>query len=294
MKLGYPCINRQIGCTPSSTFRLKNYSTERMIETISANLVCLQKTLEFNVANGLYFFRISSDTVPFASHVICEFNWSDYFKTELQAIGHYIKSHDIRISMHPDQFVIINALNDKIVTQSINELLYHCTLLNTMQLDKSAKIQIHVGGAYGDKDAAIKRFIERYHVLPASIKERLVVENDDKIFNLQDCLIIHQQTDIPIIFDNLHHECNNQGEDLVVAFELAEKTWQVSDGNMMVDYSSQAPDAITGKHTESINLEHFAQYLRATLEFDFDIMLEIKNKEKSALQALAILKQIRD
>lgn len=80
MKIGYPCINTSIGCTANSTFRLKNYSEENMVEKINNNLDCLEKILNYNVEKGFLFFRISSDLVPFASHPICTFNWRGYFK----------------------------------------------------------------------------------------------------------------------------------------------------------------------------------------------------------------------
>ncbi|MDW7988457.1 MAG: UV DNA damage repair endonuclease UvsE, partial [candidate division WOR-3 bacterium] len=81
MKVGYPCINRTLGCTTNTTFRLASYSEKNLIEKVLDNLNCLKKILEFNVKNGLLFFRISSDLVPFASHPVCTFNWQRYFQT---------------------------------------------------------------------------------------------------------------------------------------------------------------------------------------------------------------------
>lgn len=293
MKIGYPCINRSIGCTANSSFRLKSYSEQRLIDTIQNNIQCLQKILEFNVKHGLYFFRISSDIIPFASHPICTFDWVTYFKEDFEKLGHYIKQHDMRISMHPDQFVLINAPRQEIVQKSIKDLAWHCALLDAMKLDTTAKVQIHVGGIYGDKVQAIKTFIHNYKNLPDLIKRRLVIENDDRLFNLADCLLIHNEVGIPIIFDNLHHECLNQGETLLEAIEQAARTWQSKDGILMADYSSQARDERIGKHTESIDEQHFAEYLTATKTLDFDIMLEIKDKEPSALKAIKLIQQIR-
>ena len=144
--------------------------------------------------------------VPFASHPVCTFKWQDRFKSGFQDIGRYIKEKDIRISMHPDQFVLINSPNEKIVQNGIRELNYHCQVLDIMGLDAVAKVQIHVGGVYGDKQAAIDRFIKNYKKLPEWIRKRLVIENDDKSYSLKDCLAISEQVGIPILFDSFHHE----------------------------------------------------------------------------------------
>jgi len=289
MKIGYPCINRSIGCTANSTFRLASYSKERLISTVEHNLSCLKKILEFNVKHNLLFFRISSDLVPFASHPVCTYPWQDHFKDDFRNIGNYIKKHKLRISMHPDQFVLINAKDKEIIRKSISELDYHCNILNLMHIDKTAKVQIHVGGVYNDKPNSIKRFIENYISLPKKIKDRLCIENDHKLYSFKDCYDIHKITKIPIIFDTFHHECLNNNEPLLKSMTLASKTWKPKDGLLMVDYSSQKPDSRIGTHVEHINLPKFKKFIGLTKNLNFDIMLEIKDKEKSALEAVRLI-----
>lgn len=293
MKTGYPCINQGIGCTANTTFRLSNYSEDNLIKKVSNNLDCLEKILKYNIENNLLFFRISSDLVPFASHPICKFNWKKYFKKRLQNIGKLIKNHSIRISMHPDQFVLINALKKEIVSKSVSELKWHCELLDLMGLDESAKVQIHVGGLYGDKKSAINRFVENFKKLPIVIKKRLVIENDDRLFSLQDCLFISKKIKIPIIFDSFHHQCLNNSETVQQALKLASLTWKQKDGIAMIDYSSQESNSRKGKHIKHIDLDDFKNFINLTKEIDFDIMLEIKDKEQSALEAVKIIQDLR-
>jgi UV DNA damage endonuclease len=145
MKIGYPCINWTIGCTSGSTFRLKSYSESRLKETIKNNLDCLLKILQFNSEHGIFFFRITSDLIPFASHPINTFNWKGYFACEFQEIGDFIKKKGIRISMHPDQFTLINSVREDVFERSVKELEYHASILDLLLLDSAAKIQIHVG-----------------------------------------------------------------------------------------------------------------------------------------------------
>ncbi len=293
MKVGYPCISRSIGCTANSNFKLASYSEERLIKTAKNNLECLAKILRYNVENDLLFFRISSDLVPFASHPVCKFDWMNHYKLQFKEIGEYIKKKDIRISMHPGQFVLINSIKEKVVQRSIKELDYHCKILDAMGLDITSKIQIHVGGVYGDKPKAIERFAERYESLSESIKKRLVIENDDRLFSLKDCLYINQLTGIPFVFDSFHHECLNSGESVRDAIMKAQTAWKDKDGSLMVDYSSQKEGERRGKHATTIDLSLFKKFIDETKGLEFDIMLEIKDKEKSALKAIKLLKEMK-
>lgn len=287
MKIGYPCLNRTIGCKADRTFRLKSYSEERLIETVANNLACLEEILGHNVAMRVLFFRITSDLAPFASHPVCRFDWQGHFREQFARLGAFIREHDIRISMHPDQFTLINSLDEAIFERSRRELLYHARVLDAMGLDRTAKIQIHVGGVYGDKEASIARFVERYRMLKPEIVDRLVVENDEKCYSLQDCLAIHRRTGAPILFDAFHHSILNHGEDLPACLEMVAPTWDSRDGIPMVDYSIQAWDKPAGSHAESIDIEDFRSFLVRSRPFDFDVMLEIKDKEASAMKAAA-------
>jgi UV DNA damage endonuclease len=292
MKIGYPCINTSLPGTCSATFRLASFTGERLIQTVTNNLANLRQILEYNVSHELRFFRMGSGLVPFASHPVNTLPWQAHFQHSWQQIGHYIKAHDLRISMHPDQFVVLNSPSPRIVENSIRELAYQASIMDLMGLDASAKLQIHGGGVYGDKPAARRRFIQTYTLLPENIRARLVIENDDRLYSLQDCLAIHEETGIPILFDNFHHECLNTGEPMAEALQLAARTWQPQDGVMMMDYSSQAPGERKGKHAQSIRLELFREFLSHLNGLDVDIMLEIKDKEASARQAVLLLKEL--
>ncbi|MEI6614298.1 MAG: UV DNA damage repair endonuclease UvsE [Chrysiogenales bacterium] len=293
MKIGYPCLNRSIGCTPSHTFRLASYSPERLIEMVQQNLHCLMRILEYNRENGLLFFRITSDLVPFASHPVCTVPWPETFASEFSAIGAVIRRNSMRISMHPDQFTLINSPNQDIFRRSGAELAYHAQILDLLGLDRTAKIQIHGGGVYGDKTTSLDRFCRRFELLGEKIRRRLVVENDDRQYSVANCLQISRRTGIPVLIDSFHHQLNRNGEDMATALGMAATTWGKNDGLPMVDYSSQKKDARNGSHTESIDLTNFAEFMAASDGLDFDIMLEIKDKEKSALRVRRFLAKIK-
>jgi UV DNA damage endonuclease len=190
--------------------------------------------------------------------------------------------------MHPDQFTLINSIKDEIFERSKKELQCHAEILDLMKLDTSAKIQIHIGGAYDDKKLSIERFITRFNRLPSSVVRRLVIENDDKLYDVNDCLKVSEEIQIPVLFDVFHHKLNNStGQTIKELFRLLEKSWNMKrDDIPMVDYSSQEPNGLPRQHSETINLEDFALFLKQTEPFDFDVMLEIKDKEKSAIKAI--------
>lgn len=291
MKIGYPCINWTIGCKGDRTFRLKSYSEKRLKDTVENNLTCLSKMLMYNIEKNILFFRITSDLVPFASHPVCKFNWQDEFKDKFTSIGNFIKKNDIRISMHPDQFIVLNSPDSKIVERSIDELEYHAQVLNLLNLDNTAKIQLHVGGVYKDKQKSLNRFATIFNKLSSNIRKRLVIENDDKSYYIKDCLKLHEIIDVPLLFDFYHHQILNNEEKLLDVLFDVNKTWNRNDGIPMVDYSSPKPNERRGAHAEYIDTEDFSLFLSKTYPFDFDIMLEIKDKEKSALIAVELLKK---
>lgn len=289
MKIGYPCINLTLSCKGTKTFRLKSYSEQRLIETVENNLNCLLQTLQFNAKHNIGFFRITSDLIPFASHPINTYNWQQHFQNKLEEIGNYIKKHSMRTSMHPDQFTLINSIKEDIFQRSTKELAYHATILDSMQLDTSAKIQIHVGGVYQDKKASMQRFVTRFSKLNSNIRRRLVIENDDRLFNLTDCLQLSEKTGVPVLFDVFHHRVNPAPATVNQVFKLTQKTWKTkTDGIPMTDYSSQKLNGSPRAHAAAINLDDFQEFLEETKPADFDVMLEIKNKEKSAIKAVAL------
>ncbi|WP_455278528.1 UV DNA damage repair endonuclease UvsE [[Eubacterium] cellulosolvens] len=288
MRIGYPCINLSLNCKGNRTFRLKSYSEERLIETVGNNLNCLDKILRFNLRHNILFFRITSDLIPFASHPICQFNWQNHFKKKFQEIGDFINKNNIRISMHPDQFTLINPLDLKIFERSVKEIYYHNEVMDLMSLGSSAKIQIHVGGVYGNKENSILRFIKRYDELNEKLKRRLVIENDERLYTVEDCLKINEKTGIPVLFDIFHHLLNNHNETIKQVLISVSQTWKNEDDIPMLDYSTQYEKTKQGKHANTLDLKNFKKLLKETKSFDFDIMLEIKDKEKSALKAVKI------
>lgn len=290
MKIGFVGDSKVAQTQSARRFRLASFTPEKFRETVLLNLEGLHQNISYCIQNTFLFYRIRSELIPFASHPVCTVPWQVEFAEQFRAIGTQIRHAGIRISFHPDQFVVLNAPSETVVRNSIAELMYQAQVLELLGLQRPHKLQIHVGGMYGDKEASIERFIKTYSSLPDLIRKHLVIENDDRLYTVSDCMRIHKATGIPVIFDNLHHALNPDSHSMRQAMELCFSTWQKEDGVPMVDYSSQQTDMRVGKHAEHINLEAFKQYLTEANGLDFDIMLEIKDKDISAREAVTFIR----
>lgn len=291
MAIGYACLTLGVYETQLCKVMAKNISDEKLTEVIRKNLNALKKMILFNQANGITLFRISSDIIPFASHPLNKLIWWEVFKDELMDIGNLIKKSPIRVSMHPGQYTVLNSPDEQVVQRAIQDLIYHERFLTTLGMDYSHKLILHIGGIYGDKQAAIKRFIDHYHLLPECIKERLIIENDEKCYNIQEVCEISEMTHIPVVFDCLHHEINPPMQQRTIQewIEYCYQTWQEKDGIPKIHYSQQAINARRGAHSQTIKIEPFLQFYQSLKNKNIDIMLEVKDKNLSALKCSYIV-----
>jgi UV DNA damage endonuclease len=290
MKIGYACIPLTTNAKTNRRLMLKNFSEKMFLEVLEQNLIDLRRILECNNKFNIKLFRISSDIVPLGSHSVNEVAWDNHFQNELREIGEYIKKCGMRVSMHPGQYTVLNAEKNDIVEKAIKDLEYHAKFLDALGVDESNKIILHIGGGYGDKCTAMTRFVENFKILPTSVKNRLVIENDDKIFNVEDVLLVSSEINIPVIFDNLHHECNHEIEmPISEIMNKVSKTWKEKDGNIKVHYSQQDLHKHVGAHSNTIMVKKFLEYFDEVKAFNLDIMLEVKDKDISAIKCNLIV-----
>lgn len=287
MNIGYACLTEGVLNTRLKTCNLKNATPERLKSVIQSNLDSLENMIEYNIKNRIKLLRISSDIVPFGSHPINTLPWWDIFANRLKEIGDKAKSNGIRLTMHPGQYTVLNSPSLDVVERAVKELQYHARFLDAMNLNSESKMILHIGGVYGDKKSAIQRFIKQYRLLDENIKNRLVIENDDKQYNISDVLSIGESEGIPVVFDNLHNELNSS--DLHSEFEwisLCKKTWKPKDGHQKIHYSQQAANKRNGSHSETIDVEKFLNFYKNIPDSNTDIMLEVKDKNLSAVKCV--------
>ncbi len=286
MAIGYACIALGVHGTALHTCNAKNASDTTLGRVTLENLTALENLVDYNIENRIMLFRISSDIIPFGSHPLNLQNWWDDYKDRLAAIGDKIIKSGMRVSMHPGQYTILNSPRLDVVSRAFEDLIYHDRLLSAMGLDDHHKIILHIGGVYEDKPSAIQRFKETYKSLPVSIRSRLVLENDERCFSAEEVLTIAASLGAPAVFDTLHHHIKPSSANKTVRewVELFGKTWQVRDGRQKIHYAQQAEGGRPGAHAQSISLMEFLAVFEELEGLDLDVMLEVKDKNLSALK----------
>jgi UV DNA damage endonuclease len=255
-RLGFVASVLSEDLSTSRTCRLRNASVERIHELIVENLTALDRVASFLDRHHIYLYRIGSNRIPFASHPVNTVRWQDEYAETLAKIGARLRVQGVRISTHPGQYTVLNSPNRVIVSAARSELEYHATLLDALGADPSAKIVIHVGGLYGgSKQVAINRFVAAAKALPEPVLRRLVVENDDRLFDADEALQVGRAASLPVVFDWLHHLANPCRRPISDVLRDIFATWRESDGHPKVHLSSQATAAPAGAHARFVDVE---------------------------------------
>jgi UV DNA damage endonuclease len=286
MNLGYACINITLaekGITTNKGMVRRTYESKGIqyaSQLALQNVRCLYEILKWNVEYGVKVFRITSELFPWASEY--KLKSMPEFK-EIRSILEEAGKLPVRVSTHPGPFNKLAGVGDTL-KNTIKDLEIHSELFYLMGLKPSHwnKINIHVGGAYGDKHETLKRFATNFSLLSANLRNRLTVENDDKagLFAVAELLPLHDAIGIPIVFDYFHHRLHPGLLTEQEAFLAAYKTWAM---RPVFHYSSsrkenEDPTAKREAHSDWVH-EEINTYGK-----DVDIVLETKMKELSLLK----------
>ena len=206
----------------------------------------------------------------------------------LGEIGKYVDEHKIRLTSHPGPFNVLTSPHEHVVENCINDLSTHGEVFDMMGVSRTPynKINIHIGGAYGDKVSAMERFCENFNRLPNSVKSRLTVENDDKatMYSVKDLYEgVYCKIGIPIVFDYHHHRFCTGGLSEEDALEVAISTWP-TDIVPVVHYSeSRNIEQEDDKIKPQAHSDYVYDYID-TYGNEVDIMVEAKAKELAVLK----------
>jgi UV DNA damage endonuclease len=244
--------------------------------------------LEWNRQNGIFFFRMSSDMIPWGNTIELE-NLPDYKKIaeELKKAGDFAKFHNMRLTMHPGPFTTLSSPSPNVVENGIKDLEAHGKVMDLMGLSRTPynKINIHMGGTHGEKKASMDRFVDNFKKLSESVKSRLTIENDDKasLYSVMDLWYVWGKIGTPIVFDYHHHKFCTGDLSEEQAVQLASETWP--EGIKPVVHYSESK-ALHENNTK-IKVQAHSDYIRELPNLygvDADVMLECKAKEDALLQ----------
>ncbi len=289
-------------CSPAKTMTFTRYQQlqdkeriQKLKEITAHNLRSTLRMIHFNIAHDIHVYRMSSSIVPLATHPEVMWDYRSVFKKQLKEIGTAVKKSKMRVSFHPNQFTLFTSDKEHITDNAVIDMQYHYDLLDGMGLADVSNINIHVGGAYGDKTKAVERFHKNIVKLPDYIKKRMTLENDDKTYTTEETLEVCKKEQIPLVFDYHHHQANLGTADLSDLLPEVFSTWNHFGIIPKVHISSPKSEKEFRSHADYVDPEFIIPFLHLAREFghDFDIMIEAKQKDKACLKLTEDLSKIR-
>lgn len=296
IKLGYACIAKTLeNVTPSTNYTyteyLKTKNFSKLNEIIISNLKDLNILIDYNIRNNIHFFRLSSKIIPLATRLDVIFDYKEKYLEYYKLIGEKIKNSNMRCDFHPDQFCVLNSVRTEVLDNTIEILKYHYNLLDYLNIEDKLLV-LHIGSSVLGKENAKTRFINNFKKLPVEIQKCIAIENDDKVFNIKDCIDIYRKIKTPIVLDYHHHFCNNDGQDINFYLPTVLNSW----GNITPKMHFSSPKNKTKKefrsHHDFINSDSFINFIELIKVYDkdIDIMIEAKAKDMALFKLTRELK----
>lgn len=300
IRLGYACISKTLSnVTTSSTITYTTFQKDKdykKIDTaIKSNLNALKEILTYNIKNNIHFFRLSSKLIPLATKGDVIFDYIDPYKDYYNSITKIIKDNKLRIDFHPDEFCVLNSTKSEVVKNSIAILEYHYNLLKALEI-KNKILVLHIGGNTFGKKNSISRFINNFNTLSKEIQESIAIENDDKIFNISDCVYISKNINVPVILDYHHHICNHDELDINDYLKDILSSWHNTTPKMHFSSPKNKTKKDFRSHNDYINVDDFINFIDLLKPFnhDIDIMIEAKAKDEALFRLVRELKYKTD
>ncbi|KAL9083126.1 MAG: hypothetical protein Q9165_008656 [Trypethelium subeluteriae] len=271
----------------------------RYVENIClTNARDIPKMVRWNDKYGIKFMRLSSEMFPFASHEEYGYKLAPFASDTLAEAGKVIAKLGHRVTTHPGQFTQLGSPRKQVIDNAMRDLEYHDEMLSLLKLppqeNRDAVMILHMGGVFGSKSETLSRFRENYAKLSQSIKNRLVLENDDVSWSLHDLLPVCEELNIPFVLDFHHHNIIFDSEqlregtkDIMDYYPRILKTWERKGITPKMHYSEPTPAAITGRQRRKHNPRV------ATLPpcpDTMDLMIEAKDKEQAVFELMRTFK----
>lgn len=285
IRYGFACKTIGLPGAAQSSLTLSRASRDNLLAVSRNNLGALATMLRYCRSESLALMRISSDCIPLASHEAIDFDWQAELRPEFESLAALARQSGVRLSMHPGQYTVLNSPREDVVRKAVADLAYHAAFLDALQTGPECRIILHLGGGYGDKTAALQRLRDNLSALPDGILQRLALENDERIYTIEDVLAVCRDFALPAIFDVFHHELNPPPHgDMQHWLDRAGATWSARSGRQKIHYSQQLAGGKPGMHSLTIAMRPFMQLHSLLEKRELDVMLEVKDKNLSAVK----------
>ncbi|KAI9695176.1 MAG: UV-damage endonuclease [Bogoriella megaspora] len=263
-----------------------------------ANAHDIVKMIRWNDKYGIKFMRLSSEMFPFASHEEYGYKLAPFAAGTLAEAGKVIAEFGHRVTTHPGQFTQLGSPRKQVIDNAIRDLEYHDEMLSLLklppQIDRDAVMILHMGGVFGSKSETLDRFRANYARLSPSIKNRLVLENDDVSWSAHDLLPVCEELNIPFVLDYHHHniifdpeQIREGTKDIMSLYPRIFETWQRKNITPKMHYSEPTPSAITGRQRRKHNPRVAAL---PPCPPTMDLMIEAKDKEQAVFELMRTYK----
>jgi UV DNA damage endonuclease len=159
----------------------------------------------------------------------------DEFTEDLANIGASASEKNLRLVLHPDQFVVLSSDSETVIENSVKILQMHARTMDLLKQPRSEWAVMNIHGGKGDR---IDKLVETIEKLPEEIRSRLTFENDEYAYSSAQILEVCRRAQVPFVFDAHHHVCRENLEDynhpsVAETFWAARETWKNPDNQMV-------------------------------------------------------------
>ncbi len=295
VRLGYVSITKTID--EISSFRALNYTNymkdiniNNINKIIDKNLDILSHIIDYNIKNNIHFYRITSALIPLATKDDVIFDYITPFIDKYEEIKNKISNSNMRVDMHPNEYAVLNSNRKEVVASTFKILAYHSDIMNILNINNPILI-LHVGSSAMGKKRSITRFKNNFLKLPSDTKKMIAVENDDKVYDIEDTLSLCEELNIPMVLDYHHYICNKGNIDLKNYLPRIFKTWNTTPKmHFSTPKSNNKKDFRS--HNDYINVDNFIEMLNIIKNYtpNIDIMIEAKMKDVALFRLIRELK----
>lgn len=293
IRLGYACVPVTIDETSSHTLTYTSYkklgklANVKLDKVIKSNFEALEKILKYNIRNDIKFFRMTSELLPLFNHPDIHYDFYDQYKDYYKRIGNIIKENNMRLDMHPSAYTVLNSVNEAVAHSTINILKNYQKMYEYMGI--TSILVLHVGSKVNGKKEGIKRFIDNFNELDEDTKKLIVIENDDKSYNIRNVLNLCEKINRPMVLDYHHFKVNKNNEKIEDYIEKIFNTWR---STPKIHFSSPKSKKDKRSHHDYINVDDFIEFIEKIkfINRDFDIMIEAKKKDEALFKLIRELK----